>query len=167
MRLSGARSGASWGRRLLPSSLGLAFLAGRAVTRRLAGLNRVLGAFGRGEALPDPPKYWVSEFRGVSQAVREAFGLLQAKTAALQASQAALAASEARYRRLVEESAEGTVIHEADVMRLVNPATARLLGYDRPEEVVGQAFLGHVPSEQRESAQARIAMPDSVERPCL
>jgi len=146
------------------ASRGLAFLAGRAVTRRLAGLSRILGAFGRGEPLPDPPKYWVSEFRGVSRAVREALGLLQAKTAALQTSQAALAASEVRYRRLIEESAEGIVIHHADVIRLANPAAARLLGYDRPtRSSARRSSLTCLPSSA--TAFKRGSKPDSAESP--
>src|SRR5260370_5119663 len=69
---------------------------------------------------------------------------------------AALAASEARYRRLVEESAEGIIIHQAGVMRLLNAAAARLLGYDHPVEAVGQPVASHIAPEHREGVLTRI-----------
>ena len=67
-----------------------------------------------------------------------------------------LAASEAQCRRLIEESGEGIVIHQAGVLRLVNPAAARMLGYADPAAAVGQPLRAHIAPEHRETALARI-----------
>jgi two-component system, sensor histidine kinase len=138
-------------------SVGLAVLAGRRVTRRMTGLALALRAFGRGEAIPDLPTFWVTEFRGVAQALRDAMALLQTRTEALQKSEAELAASEGRYRRLIEESFEGIIIQQQGVVRFVNAAGARLFGYDRPVDAIGTLVATHVPQEYREEAATRNA----------
>jgi len=137
-------------------SMGLAVLAGRRVSRRMGALAAALNAFGRGETGRELPTFWIAEFRGIAHALSDAMSLLRARTEALQKSEAALVASEARYRRLIDESAEGIIIHQAGVMRFVNGSAARLFGYDRPAEAVGQPVLQHIVPEQRDTVQARI-----------
>jgi len=155
-------------------SMALAVLSGRRVARRMGALAHALNAFGRGETIPDLPTFWVTEFRGVAQSLGDAMSLLRARTEALQKSEAALAASEARYRRLIEESAEGIIIHQAGVMRLVNGSAARIFGYERPADAVGQPVAPHIAPELREGVLARIearvrgeAVPVSNEMECL
>jgi PAS domain S-box-containing protein len=70
---------------------------------------------------------------------------------------AALAASEARYRRLIEESAEGIVIHREGVIRFVNAAALRIFGYTDPGDVVGRPVMEHIAPEHRDAVAARIA----------
>src|SRR5690242_16802166 len=106
-------------------SMALAALTGRRVARRMGALAHTLNAFGRGETAPALPTFWVTEFRGVAQSLGNAMSLLRARTEALQKSEAALAGSEARYRRLIEESAEGIIIHQAGLMQYVNGSAAR------------------------------------------
>jgi PAS domain S-box-containing protein len=155
-------------------ALGLAVLSGRRITRRMGALAHALTAFGRGATVPELPTFWVTEFRGVAHALGDAMSLLRARTEALQKSEAALAASEARYRRLIEESAEGIVIHQAGVMRLVNGSAARILGYDRPANAVGHSVAPHIAPEFREAVLSRIearlrgeAVPVSNAMECL
>jgi len=137
-------------------SMGLAVLAGRRVSCRMGALAAALNAFGRGETGRELPTFWIAEFRGIAHALSDAMSLLRARTEALQKSEAALVASEARYRRLIDESAEGIIIHQAGVMRFVNGSAARLFGYDRPAEAVGQPVMQHIAPEQRDTVQARI-----------
>lgn len=53
------------------------------------------------------------------------------------AAAAALVESEARFRRLVETAPDGVVITRNGEVLYANPAAARQLGRDRPEEVIG------------------------------
>jgi PAS domain S-box-containing protein len=137
-------------------SVGLAVLAGRRVARRMSALARALDAFSRGEIIPDLPTFWVAEFKGVTRALGDAMSLLRARTEALQKSEAELAASEARYRRLIEESAEGIIIHQAGVVRLINGSAARMFGYESPADATGQPVAPHIAPEFRDAVLARI-----------
>ena len=60
----------------------------------------------------------------------------------------ALETSQERYRQLIEHSAEGIIVVQDDVVKFVNPAIERILGYT-PEEVIGQPFLDFVDSDDR------------------
>jgi PAS domain S-box-containing protein len=137
-------------------SMALAALTGRRVARRMGALARALNAFGRGETAPALPTFWVTEFRGVAQSLGNAMSLLRVRTEAMQKSEAALATSEARYRRLIEESAEGIIIHQAGVMRFVNGSAARMLGYERGTDAVGRPVAPHIVPEQRDTVQRRV-----------
>jgi PAS domain S-box-containing protein len=68
-----------------------------------------------------------------------------------------LAASEEQYRRLIEESAEGMVIHRQGVIRVVNPAALRMFGYARPADMVGQPVMRYIAPEHRETVETRVA----------
>jgi PAS domain S-box-containing protein len=155
-------------------SVSLAVLAGRRVARRMSALAHALSAFGRGEPVSDLPTFWVSEFRDFARALGDAMSILRLRTEALQKSEAELAASEARYRRLIEESAEGIIIHQAGVMRLVNDSAAQMLGYEHRADGVGQPVATHIAPEFCERVLARIearlrgeAVPVSNEMQCL
>ena len=69
---------------------------------------------------------------------------------------ARLAESEARYRQLIEQSPDGILIHQAGSMRFANRAAARLFGYERPDDMVGQALASHLAPEGRETVLGRI-----------
>lgn len=77
----------------------------------------------------------------------------------------ALRESEDRYRRLVESSPIGVLIHREDRFQFANPAAVRLLGYDRAEEVVGRSVYDLVPAEKRETVRQRIARLDGLSKP--
>ena len=68
-----------------------------------------------------------------------------------------LAESERRYRRLIEESPDGIVIHQQGVVRFINSAGLRMFGYTEPVEVMGQPLLGYIAPEHRELVSARVA----------
>jgi PAS domain S-box-containing protein/putative nucleotidyltransferase with HDIG domain len=64
-------------------------------------------------------------------------------------------ASEQRYRQLVESSPDGIAIHQGGKFVYVNPAGLRLLGAQRPEQVIGQEALPFVHPDSRELSQER------------
>ncbi|MBN2537567.1 PAS domain S-box protein, partial [candidate division WOR-3 bacterium] len=72
------------------------------------------------------------------------------------AAEAARRESEERYRRLVELSPDGIAVHQDGVIKMVNPAGARTLGYDSPAEMVGLPVLGLVHPDDRVRVVARI-----------
>jgi len=76
--------------------------------------------------------------------------------ARVRARTAALAASEARYRRLIDESAEGIVIHQQEIIRLVNPAAVRLLGHASVEDLVGRPLSDFIAPGHRPDVAARV-----------
>ena len=64
--------------------------------------------------------------------------------------------SEERFRRLVELSPDGVAVHQGGRLVLVNPAGTRLLGYERPEELVGKSVFDLVHPDERSGVVARI-----------
>lgn len=70
--------------------------------------------------------------------------------------EAALRESEERYRRLVELSPEGVIVHSEGKFVYVNPAAQRLWGASHPEELIGKPVLGVVHPDSRDMVQRRI-----------
>ncbi len=64
--------------------------------------------------------------------------------------------SEEQYRRLIEMSPDGIAVHQAGRLVLVNPAGARTLGYDRPDELIGKPVLDFVHPDDRARVLERI-----------
>jgi diguanylate cyclase (GGDEF)-like protein/PAS domain S-box-containing protein len=69
----------------------------------------------------------------------------------------ALRESEERYRRLVDASPDGILVHQDGRYVLANPKAAELLGVERPESLVGQDVLGFFTDEHRDLARERVA----------
>jgi PAS domain S-box-containing protein len=127
-------------------SLGLAHLAGRQFTGRLRRLASAFSAFGRGETVPELPKFRLAELAGVSGALGEAMALLQTRTAELQE-------SEQRYRTMFERNPAGMCLTLADG-RIVgcNEAFARIVGFERPADVLA-ANVGEFYAQPKEREQ--------------
>ena len=53
-------------------------------------------------------------------------------------SEQALRESEQKFRALFEASSQGVMLHDEKEFLEVNPATLRILGYDRPEDLIGK-----------------------------
>jgi PAS domain S-box-containing protein len=68
----------------------------------------------------------------------------------LRRTDAELDQSEERYRGLIDRSVQAIVIHVGGIVRLVNPAFARLLGYPTADELVGQLIWRFIAPEDRE-----------------
>lgn len=68
----------------------------------------------------------------------------------------ALRASEARYRALVEGSPDGIAAHQEGKIVFINPAGARLLGAERPEDLLGKPALDFVHPDHRDVVRGRI-----------
>jgi len=71
-------------------------------------------------------------------------------------SEEALRASEARYRALVESSPDGIGIHQDGRIVFINPAGARLLGAQSPDELVGKPIEDIIHPDYREVVRERI-----------
>src|SRR5512144_684519 len=56
----------------------------------------------------------------------------------------ALSKSEAQYRRLIDESPDGIMIHQEGVIRFINPARVRMFGYTSAARGVGQPLLSFI-----------------------
>ncbi len=67
-----------------------------------------------------------------------------------------LAQSEARHRQLVELAPFGIAVHRDGKGLFVNPAAARIVGVDDPDEFVGRDVLEYVHPEDRSAADQRI-----------
>ena len=73
--------------------------------------------------------------------------------------------SEERFRRLVEMSPDGIAVHQDGRLVLVNPAGASVLGYERPEELVGRPVLDFVHPDDQPAVLARITRVLQLGRP--
>jgi PAS domain S-box-containing protein len=67
-----------------------------------------------------------------------------------------LAESERQYRRLIEDSAEGIIIHRLGLIRFTNAAALRLFRFTDPAQVVGQGMLDLIAPEHRDRVAARV-----------
>lgn len=70
--------------------------------------------------------------------------------------EAALRESEERYRRLVELSPEGIIVHSGGRFVYVNPAAQKLWGASSPEQLIGRSVLDVVHPDFHEIVQNRI-----------
>lgn len=67
-----------------------------------------------------------------------------------------LATSERQYRGLIEDSAEGIVIHRLGLIRFTNAAARQLFGFRDSAEVLGQPVMDLIASNHREAVAARM-----------
>ena len=67
-----------------------------------------------------------------------------------------LATSERQYRGLIEDSAEGIVIHRLGLIRFTNAAARQLFGFTDSAEVLGQPVMDLIASNHREAVAARM-----------
>jgi PAS domain S-box-containing protein len=83
-------------------------------------------------------------FNSMAQQLRQAFRNLQGELEERQRAEEALRQSEAHYRALVEGSLQGISIVKRDGTRVfANSALTHMLGYARPEELVGRSIWEH------------------------
>ncbi len=75
--------------------------------------------------------------------------------------QEAVRESEERYRSLVELAPDGIILHAGGTLLFANPAAARLLGAERPEDLVGRPVLEFVHPEFRDRVGERIRLLES------
>lgn len=68
----------------------------------------------------------------------------------------ALRESEERYRRLVELSQDGILIHSQGKVVFLNPAAAKILGAEYPEQLINKNVLDLVHPDSREMVKQRI-----------
>ena len=85
-----------------------------------------------------------------------------------------LAASEREHRRLIEDSAEGMMIHRDGVIRFTNAAANRLFGFVNPAQALGLRWLDLIAPDHREAVTSRVnarlrgeAIPATVELEAL
>jgi PAS domain S-box-containing protein len=68
----------------------------------------------------------------------------------------ALRQSEERFRKLVELSPDGIVVHEGGKVLFANPATARMIGLASPDDIVGASIMDSVHPDSRPTVLDRI-----------
>jgi PAS domain S-box-containing protein len=73
-----------------------------------------------------------------------------------QKAEEALKKSEENFRSLIEKSPDAMIVHTEQKIYYVNEALLRLLGYDRPEELVGRSPLSMVHPDDHEMILIRI-----------
>jgi PAS domain S-box-containing protein len=71
--------------------------------------------------------------------------------------QEALAVSEANYRSLVERSPDAILLHRDGAFVYANPASLKLFGATKPQQLLGRQVFDIVPPENRELIGQRIA----------
>ena len=67
-----------------------------------------------------------------------------------------LAESEQQHRRLIEDSAEGMIIHRLGLIRFTNAAALRLFGFTDSAQAVGKPWLDLIAPGHREAVTARV-----------
>ena len=67
-----------------------------------------------------------------------------------------LAESEQQHRRLIEDSAEGMIIHRLGLIRFTNAAALRLFGFTDAAQAVGQRWLDLIAPELRDVVTGRV-----------
>jgi two-component system sporulation sensor kinase A len=67
-----------------------------------------------------------------------------------------LAASEHQYRRLIEDSAEGIIIHRLGLIRFINAAGLRIFGYADASEILGRPIMDRIAPDHRETVAGRV-----------
>ena len=61
-----------------------------------------------------------------------------------------------RYRNLIEQLPLGIVVHSGGLIRFANEAAARMIGADRPDELIGREAIQFVHPDYRQEAMLRI-----------
>lgn len=68
-----------------------------------------------------------------------------------------LAASEERYRKLVDLSPDGILLHDGTLVVMTNPAAAKILGANSPGNLIGQKVLDLVHPDYKHPISQRIS----------
>ncbi len=66
--------------------------------------------------------------------------------------------SEERYRRLVEFSPDGIIVHNTQTFSFMNPAAAKIFGAADPGEVIGKRVMDIIHPDYHEIARHRLSM---------
>ncbi|OIP71714.1 MAG: hypothetical protein AUK43_05360 [Oscillatoriales cyanobacterium CG2_30_40_61] len=77
----------------------------------------------------------------------------------------ALRESEERYRRLVELSPETIAIHDGEQLVYINMAGAKLLGANRPQDLIGRSIFDFLPPDYFNSIQIHIQEHTNEQQP--
>ncbi len=81
---------------------------------------------------------------------------LERDIAARRQAEAALRESEARFRSLVDAAPEAIFVQSGGRFLFVNPATAKMLGADRTEDMIGQPLMDRIAPEWHQEVHDRI-----------
>ena len=107
------------------------------ILRPVRALLQAVTRLGTGDLRARTGLPYVGELGRLAQAFDTMAANLERRETERRQAEEARRDSELQYRRLVEASIEGIYIHQDFVIRLANPAFARMFGFERPEEVIG------------------------------
>jgi PAS domain S-box-containing protein len=128
------------------------------IERPVRRLLRTLKAWRKGD---DAARTGMDPAKGEIEALGAALDRLlnEVETRQREAAEAAQARleSEERYRSLIELSPDAQFVDVDTIIVYVNPAMLRLLGAEKPEEIVGRSSLDLIAEEYRDEVRRRIA----------
>jgi len=90
--------------------------------------------------------------------LEEANRALQAEIIERRRAEEALRASEERYRRLVEFSPDGIIVHDLHEFVFANPVAAKILGASNPQELIGKPVMDIIHPDYYEIVKERLSM---------
>jgi two-component system cell cycle sensor histidine kinase/response regulator CckA len=117
----------------------------------------------RRDGSPIDIRLFAATLRDREGRTRGAMGLVEDITERKKA-ESALAESEQRYKRLVESSPVAVAVHSQGKFVFVNEAGLRLIGAEKPEEIIGKPILDIVHPDYKELARARAFQNPGDER---
>jgi len=87
--------------------------------------------------------------------IAEVIGLARDTTSRKKAEDA-LKESEEKYRKIVESSPDGIIIHSEDKIRFTNDAASKMMDAKSKDQLIGKSVIGFVSPESRKLAKNRI-----------
>jgi PAS domain S-box-containing protein len=127
------------------------------VLRQISGIVRATHRLAAGDLTTRSGSHLVpSELSELGQAFDEMAEALEQQRAEIETTTQALRQSEAHYRSLVEMSPEAIYIYFEGKIAFINATGTRMLGFEKPEDLVGKSILEFIHPDSIEIANQRL-----------